>query len=146
MMFSRGKPKPLIKLMTSVFYAVVVSIFILEECMLLSLGIILLVGLSAAAIFERIGLPRIIGMLGVGIAVSPYVLDLLDPSVLGISSELRRIALIIILVKAGLSLNLSDLKKVGRPAVLMSFLPACCEILGYVLFAPLLLGIKYNKR
>ena len=146
MMFSRGKPKPLIKLMTSVFYAVVVSFFILEELMLLSLGIILLVGLSAAAIYERIGLPRIIGMLGVGIAVSPYVLDLLDPSVLGISSELRRIALIIILVKAGLSLNLSDLKKVGRPAVLMSLLPVCCEILGYVLFAPLLLGIKYNKR
>ena len=109
--------------------------------MLLSLAIIFLVGLSAAAVFERIGLPRIIGMLGVGIAVSPYVLDLLDPSVLGISSELRQIALIIILVKAGLSLDLSDLKKVGRPAVLMSFLPACCEIVGYVLIAPLLLGV-----
>ena len=110
--------------------------------MLLSLAIIFLVGLSAAAIFERIGLPRIIGMLGVGIAVSPYVLDLLDPSILGISSELRQIALIIILVKAGLSLNLSDLKKVGRPAVMMSFVPACCEIVGYVLFAPFLLGVN----
>ena len=111
--------------------------------MLLSLAIIFLVGLSAAAIFEKIGLPRIIGMLGVGIAVSPYVLDLLDPSILGISSELRQIALIIILVKAGLSLNLSDLKKVGRPAVMMSFVPACFEIAGYVLFAPLLLGVDH---
>ena len=111
--------------------------------MLLSLAIIFLVGLSAAAIFEKIGLPRIIGMLGVGIAVSPYVLDLLDESVLGISTELRQMALIIILIKAGLSLNLSDLKKVGRPAVMMSFVPACFEIAGYVIFAPLLLGVSY---
>ena len=110
--------------------------------MLLSLAIIFLVGLSAAAIFERIGLPRIIGMLGVGIVVSPYVLDLLDSSILGISSELRQIALIIILIKAGLSLNLSDLKKVGRPAVLLSFVPACFEIIGYILFAPLLLHVS----
>ena len=110
--------------------------------MLLSLAIIFLVGLSAAALCERIGLPRIIGMLGVGIVVSPYVLDLLDSSILGISSELRQIALIIILIKAGLSLNLSDLKNVGRPAVLMSFVPACCEIIGYILFAPLLLDVN----
>lgn len=109
--------------------------------MLLSLAIIFIVGLSAAAVFEKIGLPRIIGMLGVGIIVSPYVLDLLDSSILGISSELRQIALIIILIKAGLSLNLSDLKKVGRPAVLMAFVPACCEIVGYVIFAPILLGV-----
>lgn len=100
--------------------------------MLLSLAIIFLVGLSAAAIFERIGLPRIIGMLGVGIVTSPYVLNLLDPKILGISSELRQIALIIILIKSGISLNLSDLKKVGSPAVFMSFVPACCEIIGYV--------------
>lgn len=110
--------------------------------MLLSFAIIFLVGLSAAAVFEKIGLPRIIGMLGVGIIVSPYVLDLIDPSILGISSELRQIALIIILIKAGLSLYLSDLKKVGRPAVLMSFVPACCEIVGYVIFAPILLGVN----
>ncbi len=95
--------------------------------MLLSFAIIFLVGLSSAAVFEKIGLPRIIGMLSVGMIVSPYVLDLLDPSILGISSELRQIALIIILIKAGLSLNLSDLRKVGRPAVLMSFVPTCCE-------------------
>ncbi len=110
--------------------------------MLLSLAIIFLAGLFAAAVFERIGLPRIIGMLGVGIVVSPYVLGLLDDSILGISSELRQIALIIILIKAGLSLDLSDLKKVGRPAVMMSFVPACCEIVGYVVFAPLLLGVN----
>lgn len=110
--------------------------------MLLSLAIIFLAGLFAAAVFERIGSPRIIGMLGVGIVVSPYVLGLLDDSILGISSELRQIALIIILIKAGLSLDLSDLKKVGRPAVMMSFVPACCEIVGYVAFAPLLLGVN----
>ena len=110
--------------------------------MLLSLAIIFLVGLSAAAIFKAIKLPRIIGMLASGIIVGPYVLDLLDPSILGISSELRRIALIIILIKAGLSLNLSDLKKVGRPAVLMAFLPACFEIVGYVCFAPVFFGLS----
>ena len=110
--------------------------------MLTSLSFIFLVGLSLAAICERIHLPRIVGMLFTGIALGPYVLDLLDPTILGISSELRQMALIIILIKAGLSLNLSDLKKVGRPAVLMSFAPASFEILGYVIFAPLLLGIS----
>ena len=109
--------------------------------MLLSLAIMFLVGFSAAAIFSKMGLPRIIGMLATGIVTGPYLLDLLDPKVLGISSELRQAALIIILIKAGLSLNLSDLKKVGRPAVLMSFLPACFEIAGYVIFAPILLGV-----
>ena len=100
--------------------------------MLFSLAMIFLVGMTAAAIFQKLGLPRIIGMLACGIVIGPFVLDLLDPSVLGISSELRQIALIIILIRAGLSLNLSDLKKVGRPAVMMSFVPACFEILGYV--------------
>lgn len=109
--------------------------------MLFSFAMIFLVGLSAAAIFQKLGLPRIIGMLACGIVIGPYVLDLIDPTVLGISSELRQIALIIILIRAGLSLELSDLKKVGRPAVMMSFVPACFEILGYVCFAPLLLGI-----
>lgn len=113
--------------------------------MLLSLAVVLLVGLAAGAVFQKLHLPKIIGMLATGIIVSPYVLDLLDPKLLGISSELRQIALIIILVKAGLSLDLSDLKKVGRPAVLMSFLPACFEIAGYVCFAPLLLGINRTE-
>lgn len=110
--------------------------------MLTSLSLIFLVGLSLAAICEKIRLPRIVGMIVTGILLGPYVLDLLDPQILGISSELRQMALIIILIKAGLSLDLSDLKKVGRPAVLMSFLPASFEILGYVLFAPLLLGVS----
>ncbi len=109
--------------------------------MLTSLSFIFLVGLSAAAICKALKLPRIIGMLATGIVLGPYVLDLLDPSILGISSELRQMALIIILIKAGLSLNLSDLKKVGRPAVLMSFVPASFEILGYFIFAPMLLGV-----
>ena len=113
--------------------------------MLFSLALIFLVGLSAASIFAAIKLPRIIGMLATGIVIGPFVLDLLDPSILGISSELRQIALIIILIKAGLSLNLSDLKKVGRPAVLMSFVPACSEILGYFLIAPYLLGINRTE-
>ena len=110
--------------------------------MLLSLSLIFLVGLSVAAICERLRLPRIIGMLLSGIVLGPYVLDWLDPSILGISAELRQIALIIILLKAGLSLDLHDLKRVGRPAVLMSFVPASFEIGGYLLLAPVLLGVN----
>ena len=110
--------------------------------MLTSLSLIFLVGLALAAICEKMRLPRIVGMIVTGILLGPYMLDLLDPQILGISSELRQMALIIILIKAGLSLNLSDLKKVGRPAILMSFVPASFEILGYVLFAPLLLGVS----
>ena len=109
--------------------------------MLTSLSLIFLVGLSMAFICRKIKLPRIIGMLITGIALGPFVLDLLDPKILGISSELRQTALIIILIKAGLSLNISDLKKVGRPAVLMSFLPALFEIGAFVLLAPRLLHI-----
>ena len=96
--------------------------------MLTSLAFIFLVGLSMAAICQRIKLPRIIGMLITGIVLGPYVLDLLDPSILSISADLRQMALIIILLKAGLSLNLEDLKKVGRPAIMMSFVPASFEI------------------
>ena len=109
--------------------------------MLTSLALIFLVGLSMAAICQKIKLPRIIGMLVTGIVLGPYVLDLLDPSILSISSELRQMALIIILLKAGLSLDLADLKKVGRPAVMMSFVPASFEILAFFLFAPYLLGV-----
>ena len=110
--------------------------------MVTSLSLIFLVGLSLAAVCEKIHLPRIIGMMVSGILLGPFVLDWLDPQILGISSQLRQMALIIILIKAGLSLDLSDLKKVGRPAVLMSFVPASFEIIGYVLFAPLLLGVS----
>ncbi len=94
-----------------------------------------------AAVCQKLKLPRIIGMLLTGIVLGPYVLDVLDPAILNISAELRQMALIIILIKAGLSLDLSDLKKVGRPAVLMAFLPASFEILGYFLLAPVLLGV-----
>lgn len=110
--------------------------------MLTSLALIFLVGLSMAAICQKIHLPRIIGMLLTGIILGPYVLNLLDESILSISSELRQIALIIILLKAGLSLNLADLKKVGRPAVMMACIPASFEILGYILLAPVILGIS----
>ena len=109
--------------------------------MLTSLALIFLVGLAMSAICKQIRLPDIIGMLATGIVLGPYVLDLLSPSILGISADLRKLALIIILLKAGLSLNLSDLKKVGRPAILMSFVPASFEICGYILFAPMILGV-----
>ena len=110
--------------------------------MLASLSLIFLVGLAMGAICQKLKMPRIIGMLVTGIVLGPYVLDFLDTSILSISSELRKLALIIILLKAGLSLDLKDLKKAGRPAILMSFVPATCEIAGYILFAPLLLGIN----
>lgn len=109
--------------------------------MLTSLAFIFLVGLAAGGICNRLKLPRIIGMLITGILLGPYVLDMLDPSILSISSELRQMALIIILIKAGLSLNLSDLRRVGRPAILMCFIPASFEILAFFLFAPYLLGV-----
>lgn len=109
--------------------------------MLTSLALIFLAGLAMAALCSLLRLPRIIGMLFTGILLGPYVLELLDPSILAISADLRQMALIIILIKAGLSLDLGDLRRVGRPAVLMSFLPASFEILAYILFAPMLLGI-----
>lgn len=110
--------------------------------MLTSLSLIFLVGLAMAAICRQIKLPRIIGMLLTGIVLGPYVLNVLDSSILSISADLRKMALIIILLKAGLSMDLKDLKKAGRPAILLSFVPASCEILGYVLFAPVILGVN----
>ena len=109
--------------------------------MLTSLAFVFLFGLAAGALFQRLGLPRILGMLCTGIVLGPCALDLLDGSLLSISAELRQMALIIILLKAGLSLDPSDLKRVGRPALLMSFVPASCEILAFVLLAPALLGV-----
>lgn len=110
--------------------------------MLTSLALIFLVGLSAAALCRGLHLPRIIGMLLTGVVLGPYVLNLLDPLILQASADLRQMALIIILLKAGLSLDLSDLKKVGRPAVMMSCVPASCELLAFVLFAPAFLGVN----
>lgn len=109
--------------------------------MLTSLSLIFLVGLAMAAVCQRLRLPRIIGMLVTGIVLGPYVLDVLDPSILGISGDLRQMALVIILIKAGLSLDIGDLKKVGRPAFLMAFLPAVFEIGAFVLLAPAMLGV-----
>ena len=111
--------------------------------MLTSLALIFIVGLAMATIVKAIKLPRIIGMLVTGIVLGPYVLDMLDASILNISSELRQMALVIILIKAGLSLDIKDLKKVGLPAVLLSFLPALFEIAATVIFAPMLLGVSY---
>ncbi len=110
--------------------------------MLTSLAFIFLVGLALAALCQRLHLPRIIGMLFTGILLGPYVLNVLDPSILSISADLRQMALIIILLKAGLSLDLADLKKVGRPAVMMACVPASFEILAFFLLAPVILGVN----
>ena len=110
--------------------------------MLLSIALILLVGMSMGWLCRKMKLPGLLGMLATGIVLGPYVLDLLDPNILGISAELRKIALIIILTRAGLGLDLSGLKKIGRPAVLMCFVPASFELLGMLLLAPKLMGLS----
>lgn len=110
--------------------------------MLLSIALILLVGMSMGWLCRKMKLPGLLGMLATGIVLGPYVLDLLDPSILGISAELRKIALIIILTRAGLGLDLSGLKKIGRPAVLMCFVPASFELFGMLLLAPKLMGLS----
>lgn len=111
--------------------------------MLLSIAIILLSGILLGGLFEKLKLPKLLGMILTGIILGPHVLNLIDASVLGISSELRRMALIIILARAGLNLDTDDLKKVGRPAMLMCFVPACLEIIGMVLLAPKILGLSF---
>ena len=108
--------------------------------MLTSIAIILLCGLMVGWMFNKIKLPSLLGMIIVGIILGPHGLNIIDDSILMISGDLRQIALVIILTRAGLSLDISDLKKVGRPAVLMCFVPACIEILGTILLAPILLG------
>ena len=109
--------------------------------MLLSIALILLLGLLFGSIFSKAKLPSLVGMILVGIVLSPHALNLIDDSILNISADLRQIALVIILTRAGLSLNLDDLRKVGRPAILMCFVPACIELTGTVLLAPVLLGV-----
>ncbi|MBB6477831.1 NhaP-type Na+/H+ or K+/H+ antiporter [Negativicoccus succinicivorans] len=109
--------------------------------MLTSLSLVFLLGLAMGAICQRLKLPKIIGMLMTGMVLGPFVFDFLDPALLSISADLKKMAFIIILLKAGLSLDLADLKKVGRPAVLLSFIPATFEIIGYILLAPVMLGI-----
>lgn len=139
-------PKPRLTLMASArFHAETVSFFnaaIKEEHMLTSIAIILLLGLFMGWIFSKLRLPSLLGMVIVGIVLSPHCLDLVDESILMISGDLRQIALVIILTRAGLSLNIADLKKVGRPAIMMCFVPACVEMIGTVIFAPLILGVS----
>lgn len=110
--------------------------------MLISIAMILLMGMFMGGICKKIHLPSLTGMILTGIILGPYFLNMIDNSLLNISSELRKIALIIILTRAGLSLDLNDLKKVGRPAILMCFVPACFEIMGMIILAPKLLGIS----
>ena len=109
--------------------------------MLLSIALIILLGLIFGSLFSKLKLPSLLGMIIVGIILSPHALNLIDESILNISSDLRQIALIIILTRAGLSLDITELKKVGRPAVLMCFIPACLEIIGTIILAPRLLGV-----
>lgn len=111
--------------------------------MLTSIALILLSGLFFSFLFTKMKLPGLLGMILVGIALSPHALNLIDTSILYISADLRQIALVIILTRAGLSLNLNDLKKIGRPAVLMCFVPALVEMVGTIIFAPMLLGITH---
>ena len=110
--------------------------------MLTSIAIILLLGLLVGWLFSKIKLPSLLGMIIVGIIISPHCLNLVDDSILAISGDLRQIALVIILTRAGLSLNFTDLKKVGRPAILMCFVPATIEMIGTIILAPLLLGVS----
>lgn len=110
--------------------------------MLLSISLILIVGMSMGWICRKIKLPSLLGMLVTGILLGPYVLNLLDESILGISAELRKIALIIILTRAGFGLDLSGLKKLGRPALMMCFVPASFEIIGMILLAPRFMGLN----
>ena len=111
--------------------------------MLTSIAIILLLGLLVGWLFSKIKLPSLLGMLIVGIVLGPHCLNMIDESIIGISADLRQIALVIILTRAGLSLKLDDLKKVGRAAVLMCFVPACIEMIGTIIVAPMLLGVSY---
>lgn len=110
--------------------------------MLLSLSLILLLGFALSGIFNKLKLPGLLGMILTGILLGPYALNLIAPEILMISADLREIALIIILMRAGLSIDLADLKKVGRPAILMCFLPATFEIIAIVVIGPWLLGIS----
>jgi solute carrier family 9B (sodium/hydrogen exchanger), member 1/2 len=111
--------------------------------MLFSFSIILLLALALSSLFTKLKIPGLIAMILSGIVLGPYVLNLISPEVLAISTDLREIALIVILLRAGLTLDIKDLKKVGRPAILMSFIPASLEIAAVTLLAPLIFHISY---
>ncbi len=109
----------------------------------LSLFIIFTCGILGGFIFEKIKLPKLVWYIILGILIGPSVLNIVDDTLINISSYLRQIALVIILTRSGLSLDINNLKKIGRPAILMCFVPACFEIIGVAIFAPLFLGISY---
>lgn len=113
--------------------------------MLFSLALIFLMGLALGGLLQKIKLPPLLGMLITGIVLGPYALNLIDANLLAVSADLRRIALIIILLRAGLSLDVSALRRVGRSAVLLCFVPACAEILGMAVLAPMLLGVSVSE-
>lgn len=110
--------------------------------MLKSIALIMLIGMSSGWVCRKVKLPGLLGMLFTGIILGPYVLNLLDSSILLVSADIRKIALVIILTRAGLTLNLEDLKKVGRPAFLMCFVPATFEMIGMIILAPRLLSVS----
>lgn len=111
--------------------------------MLFSLALVLIIGFSLSGIFNRLKIPGLIGMILTGIFLGPYVLDLISEDILNISADLRELALIVILTRAGLTIDINDLKKVGRPAILLCFVPATFEILAVTLLAPLFLNVSY---
>lgn len=113
--------------------------------MFLSLGLIFVLGFAGGWLFEKIRLPKLVFYMILGILLGPSLLDIVSPDLLAVSSQLRQIALVIILTRSGLSLDLSTLRKIGRPAIMMCFVPACCEIAGVVIFAPLLLDISLSE-
>jgi len=122
------------------------SAFLCEQggiVMFLSLALILFCGFALGGIMQKLRLPALLGMMITGIVLGPYVLNLISPSILDISDDLRKIALIVILIRAGLALDLKELKKVGRPAILMCFVPATIEMAAVTVFAPMLFGISY---
>lgn len=133
---------------SAIFYAEIVGFFCVIRryfFMLMSFAVILLTGMLLGHIFSRLRLPSLLGMILTGIILGPCCLNFIDRSVLDISAELRQVALVIILTRAGLSLNISDLKKAGRPALMMCAVPATFEIVGTVLFAPVLFGVSYAE-
>ena len=115
-----------------------------EKDMLISIAFMLMLGMFLGWVCRKLRLPGLMGMIFTGVLLGPYALNLIDGSILNISSELRRIALIIILMRAGLSLDLNDLKKVGRPAVLMCFLPACFENWEWSFWRPGYWGFRFS--
>lgn len=139
-----------LKLMTSAFHAGIVGFFCLfyikgDVFMLVSIAVIFLTGMFLGWISRKVRLPSLVGMILTGIIIGPHVLGLIDASLLTIAPDLRRIALVIILTRAGFSLDIEELKKAGRPALLMCFVPATFEIAGTVIFAPMLFGVSHME-